>query len=248
MSRYSETIITRPHQAGVDQHIKLQSICNYCEDIAGFHADALGCGRQALQYHNLTWVLSKIQIEQHAPISIGQTLTIATWPAGVERLQYRRDFTIADAAGNTLFSVISWWVLLNMSTRRLEKMPDDLAPLYTKPDFALPYTPTRLPVVTEKAEGPEFVVRYADIDQNQHVNNVRYIDFAQEAAFSYASAHGDFSAQFYKIALQFRAESVYGDTVLTHTMLHPTEPNVLVHSLCRKETGQELTRVCTYHK
>ena len=271
MHVFHETFAIRGYEAGGHGRVSLRTLCNYMEEAAGKHAETLGCGLDALREQGITWVLARQRIELgYMPVAEEQ-LVVHTWPVGVQRLSFRRDFHM-ECNGHTVLRAVSHWVLMNATTRKLEKMPPWAQSLaFPQAGLALEAGDIRIPPVPSLAlvhepaakgnalgaeqaafavPGPEFPVRLADIDSNGHVNNVRFIDFALEAAHCFCASQrlpvGEFALA--GLDIVFRADALWGDTVASASMPEKQEPGRLLHGLYRKSTGQELARVRTVWK
>jgi acyl-ACP thioesterase len=223
---------------GMDRLLRVQCICNYLEEAAGVHAELLGAGLDRLAEDTLAWVLVRMRLLlRHRP-GPGERVCVETWPVGVERAQFRRDFILRDTAENILATAVTQWVIMGTQSRRLERFPLYIAALLPEAaPLAQEKGDIRIPPVDNGAPGPTFPVRLADIDQNHHVNNGRFVDFLLEAAEA-AGAKGELR----QMDILFRAEGLRGDSIGSRTSPEPDQPGGFLHSLCRESTGQELAR------
>jgi acyl-ACP thioesterase len=129
------------------------------------------------------------------------------------------------------------WVVLNLETRRAERIPEFIGRLRPEsPEYAMPAEKLRLPGQGESGLLRRFVVRLADIDRNRHVNNRHYLEWILEAT----PAEICVERRPRKIELMFRAEAVYGDSVLARGSL--PGGGVCLYGLFREADGQELAR------
>jgi acyl-ACP thioesterase len=238
MPPHREIFLTRRHEAGMDRLLRVQCLCNYMEEAAGAHAELLGVGLDRLAEDRLAWILARMRLLLYRRPGPGETVCVETWPVGMERVQFRRDFRLLDAAGNILATAVTQWVVMGTLSRRLERFPlyiADLAP--ENPPPARESGDIRVPPVGQGATGPHFPVRLADIDQNHHVNNGRFVDFTLEAAEA-AGACGELR----RLDIIFRAEGLRGDTIGSRSSREQGEPGGFLHCLYRENTGQELAR------
>lgn len=111
-----------------------------------------------------------------APPSPGAEITIETWPSTLSRLTCRRDFVIWEN-GETLGLSLTDWAVLNLQTRRAERIPEFIAAKYpSAAPEAMPELNLK-PAPLSPAEAVSLVpVRAADIDLNNHVTNTRYVE------------------------------------------------------------------------
>ena len=243
MEPHIESFPARRHEMGRDRLMRIQSLCNCMEEAAGGHADKLGVGVEHLAENGLTWVLAKLRLDIRRRPGAGETVIIETWPVNVERIQFRRDFIIRDHNRDTLATAVTQWVVMGLDSRRVDRFPAHIAALVPdNPPLAQESGDIRIPAVADPKPGPCFPVRLADIDQNQHVNNVRYIDFILENALMAGKA--DEPRQ---LELIFRAESRRGDIIACASSPDEHDPKALIHSLTRQSDGQELVRARTVH-
>jgi len=244
---HKEIFLTRRHELDMDQLLRVQCICNYMEEAAGAHADALGVGISRLLEDDLTWALAKMRLVLYRRPGPGERVTVATWPVSVERVQFRRDFILYDSKESPFAAALTQWVVMGARSRRLERFPLYVAGLQPKnPPLALTREESdiRIPEASDAAPaGLLFPVRLADIDQNRHVNNGRYIDFSLEAA-DCAGASGSLR----QIDLIFRAEALRGDVIAVRTTPETQTQNSFIHSLFRESDGRELARSRTVFK
>ena len=173
----------RSYEAGIANHVTLPTLCNYMQEAAGISAARLGWGIQALQSEGLTWMLSRLRVSVQRYVPWGETITVRTWPSGVKgRLIAKRCFLGLDEKGAELFRASSEWLYVDMAAQKIAKLPEtfaDLVPAGT-PDFELPDIGgkfVRLPSVDGSVE---ILTRHSDLDFNDHVNNVHYVEWMLE--------------------------------------------------------------------
>ncbi|MDL2266877.1 hypothetical protein LJC46_02670, partial [Desulfovibrio sp. OttesenSCG-928-G15] len=257
MTIHTEHFMTRQHELGPDRLVRVQCICNYMEEAAGKHADSLGVGLARLQKENLAWVLVKMRLCLNARPGAECPVRVDTWPVSVERAQFRRDFLLFDANDHVLATAVTQWVVMGTQSRKIERLPEYIMELQPEnPPKAQDDGDIRIHAVqSEAVPGPVFPVRLADIDQNLHVNNGRYVDFSLEAADVFmhgAPVHEPVASPAHTTALPrqnlgrldliFRAEAVRGDEVCSYTQAEAAVPGSYVHSLRRRSDGAELAR------
>lgn len=242
MRPHNECFIARQHEMDMDHLLRVQCICNYMEEAAGNHADALGAGLARLAKDNLAWVLAKMRLELFRRPGPGEALRVDTWPVRLERVQFRRDFILYDAQENILATGVTQWVVMGLASRKLERFPLYIAELEPdNPPLAQESGDIRIPAVGEtEMPGPLFPVRLADIDQNRHVNNGRYVDFALEAAEACGMA-----GRLRRLDIIFRSEGLRGDVIGTRSLVEPGSAGSCIHSMFRASDGQELARART---
>ena len=82
--RYSET--------GVDGKLTLPALVNYFQDCSTFHSESLGLGWKYLSSRKKAWMLSSWQIEVKRYPSMGENITVKTWPHAFKGFLGERNF------------------------------------------------------------------------------------------------------------------------------------------------------------
>ena len=173
----------RSYEAGISNRVTLPTLCNYMQEAAGVSAARLGWGIQALQAEGITWMLSRLRVSVSQYVPWGETVTVRTWPSGVKgRLVAKRCFLGLDGGGAELFRASSEWLYVDIAAQKIAKLPESFASLVPPgtPDFELTDIGgkfARLPSVDGSAA---ILTRQSDLDFNDHVNNVHYVEWMLE--------------------------------------------------------------------
>ncbi|MDR2934970.1 MAG: acyl-ACP thioesterase [Candidatus Adiutrix sp.] len=240
----TERFKIRGYEIGPDLRVPLQNLCGYMEEAAALHAAELGFSMDGLARRNLAWALTRLWIEfDEWPFMGGEALedeeaswiTVKTWPVAAERLQYRRDF-ILTWRGGLLAKAATDWVVINLESRRAERIPEFIAALRPEnPAPALEAGRPRLPDPESAPHLASFTVRKSDIDRNNHVNNACF------AAWLTESAPDELTRGRLKLLqIVYRAEARYGDTVAARGRREAD--GAFLQGLFRSSDGRELVR------
>lgn len=217
----------RGYEAGPDQHTTMPSIANIVQEVASNHAVAMW-GRSEegfatdpmLADKGLIFVMTRLQIQMDAYPKWGQVMMVETWFQASGKIGAQRDFLFrCKETGKVLGRATSTWVMINLHTRKLQKMPDEVrekcfwyaeeAP--ARQAIAPVYTKQKIPEVALPAEivGPAQVARRSDVDMNGHINNVTYLCWCLETVPPevYKACH------LYQVEIDFKAECHCGDLV-----------------------------------
>lgn len=241
----TENFKIRGYEIGPDHRVPLQNIFGYMEEAASLHALELGFSVEELAARGLAWAMTRSWIEfEQMPYLGGRVLEeeeatwvkVETWPVAVERLQYRRDFLIS-WRGEVLARAVTDWVVINLQTRRAERIPQFISALRPEnPRYVMEAARPRLPELSEAPQLGLFPVRRADIDRNNHVNNARFAEWIAESTPQEISSARRLKSLF----MMYRAESLYGDTVTARG--RQDEDGAFIYGLYRQADGRELVR------
>ena len=155
---------------------KPSSILRFSQDAAQEHCVQLGTDWDSMAKKNYFWAVIRQKMEITRLPLTGETVTVKTWPMPTTRVAYPRVAEGFDAAGNSLFKVISVWVIMDMTSRAMV--------LPGKSGVEVPGTvlgtelkaPAGLPAGTFQQETLRRV-SFSDLDKNGHMNNARYLDW-----------------------------------------------------------------------
>jgi acyl-ACP thioesterase len=215
------------------------ALAGYLQEAAGRSADALGFGLARLNQQGVTWVLARERVVLDQPIRFGETLTVETWPNGLDRLAALRDFVLK-RDGVEIGRALTTWFALDLATRKPVR-PDKLFPpeLHPQGPHVLPLAEPPLATLAAHEVERRFQVRLADIDANQHVTNASYVAWALEAVDE-ACWRGQRLAS---LDVQFLAECHHGSYVRSRSAVQPDGSRL--HAIVREDDGKELARVRT---
>lgn len=241
---WSDTFRVRAYEIDPDLLLTLPTLCNYFQEAAGNHATAYDLASDHLLAGGVVWVLARLQVEVQRRPAWRELITVETWPSAFDRLYAQRDFVVTDAQGEIVARATSQWFVMDVVRRRPLRLPPAVAEI-TRPDrpHALPPDRATLPDLGAPSSERLFSVRRHDLDLSHHVNNVRYVEWALEAV---PDSVRD-ARSLYRLDVQFRAESVYGDTV--RSACSPADSTdgtfLLGHEVTRQRDGHLLARART---
>ncbi len=179
-----EPFAVRSYEAGVTDHVALPTLCNYMQEIAGHNADELGWGIKTLQSKGITWMLSHLHVKVSRYVPWGETVNMRTWPSGMKgRLIAKRCFQAADSSGGRLLEAHSEWLYVDMNAQKIVRLPETFSELVPPGTPGVEFTDIggKSPAFPSITHSAEILVRRSDLDFNDHVNNVHYVEWMLEA-------------------------------------------------------------------
>jgi medium-chain acyl-[acyl-carrier-protein] hydrolase len=212
-SVWSESFEVKSYDVDFKQNLKPSALMEFFQEVASNHAVDLGGGYEALMDRGLFWALSRLNVEITRMPHWGELIKIETWPCGNEGLFFRRDFVVYDQDQHIIVRGVSGWLLVAVSTLRPQRPSQLGIDLPTnKGKKSLDHFPERITTQTTQVAFRK-TVAYNEIDQNLHVNNTRYLDWATDC---FQQQH----YQDYKLSeftLEFLAETHWGDEIELRT-------------------------------
>ena len=200
----------RAHEAGPDGHLRADVLCDYLQDAAANHADALHLGTERLAADGLAWVLARLVVEVDRYPRWPATVQVETWPSGRQGIFATRDFRVM-SGGEMLARATTAWFLIDIRRRKPARLPDQVTslalperPRALEDDFGrVPRIPSGTEPVSSRAAG------FSEMDMNRHVNHVRYL------AWSADSMPADWLAEhsLRRLEMQFKSEALAGEHI-----------------------------------
>ena len=154
-------------------------------EIAEMHSSSVGFGVTDIYTTKLSWALLNWKVKVIKRPKYGETITINTWARPSNRLNVYRDFEVCDSDGNIMAIATSKWVLIDIFTHKIVKIPEELENKYNPEDKTAfddeeSITLPKLKEIDNYTVSLYYKIRRADIDVNEHVNNLCYLDIARE--------------------------------------------------------------------
>ena len=151
------------------------------QDIACLHSESVGYGVLEIEIKKRAWMLLDWKMEVIKRPKYNDEINVETWSRKVERLYAYRDFQFKDKDGNIISIGTSRWIFVDTDRKRPVRLTADIANLYE--------SETDKNVFLEEMEDikcgdylfkKDYCVQRRDIDINQHMNNLSYLDMAYE--------------------------------------------------------------------
>ncbi|KAK9992872.1 hypothetical protein SO802_022575 [Lithocarpus litseifolius] len=234
---YKERFIVRCYEVGINKIATVETLANLMQEVVCNHAQSVGFSKDGLAITptmtklHLIWVTARTRIEIYKYPAWCDVIEIETWCQGEGRIGTRRDWILKDHATDQVIGrATSKWVMMNQDTRRYQEVCDDVRNDYLvycprEPRLAIPEENNsslrRIPKLEDPAEHSKLGLapRRADLDMNQHVNNVTYIGWVLESLpQEIIDSH-----ELQTITIDYRRECLHDDRVDSLTSVEPVE-------------------------
>jgi len=176
MQPYQMQFTVTAEQADSSGHARPGTLLFFIQEAAGVHCALLGADRQALEPKHLFWAVLRHKVEITRLPLAGETVTVETWPMPTTRTAYPRAAVGYDADGKLLFRIISLWVLMDSQTRAMV-LPGKSGVQVDGFLRGCELTPPGSIAPGAMSGSVTRTVDQADLDQNIHMNNTRYLDW-----------------------------------------------------------------------
>ncbi len=219
---FSEEFKIQSKDIGKENYIKNRGILEILENIATHHSDLVGYGPNDIEKNGITWILLDWKLRVKKRPKYGTILKVNTWGrtinGEIKKTYTYRDFEIYDEDNNLCIIATSKWVLINISTGRLIKIDENIISKYEIENKKVFYN-----AELDKISIPEnfsneigYKVSRRDIDLNEHMHNLYYLDLAYEALPEEVYKRRPFN----DIRIQYKREIKVGESITCRYTLY----------------------------
>lgn len=197
---------------GKSNKITNSALLNMLENIAGMHSNQVGYGLNNIAQTGVTWVLLNWKLRVFSRPAYGETLEIETWARKAVKFYTYRDFRVYDKNHNLVAIATSKWAFLDATTMSIARITPELLALYTPENISVfkdEPEPNKLPVPEEVINEYSYQVARRDIDINQHMHNLYYLDLAYEALPADVYKNNEFN----QVEIMYKKEIKLGETI-----------------------------------
>lgn len=239
MGVYTEKYKIKYSDVDNNNLLTLSSLVNYLQDAAGSHSSLAGYGLNNIPQTHIAWLVLdwKVKIFHHSKTN--DEITIKTWPRVLEKFYSYRDFEVYDINKNLIAIASSKWIMVNTENGRIERVTKDIINAYGTTKKSVFDKP-----LNEKPREPDnskltfkYQIQRRDIDTNNHVNNIHYIDYALESIPEQVYKTTDFK----NLQIHYKKEIKYGETIncyysftkKKHVITIKSKDNKTLHSIIK---------------
>lgn len=196
---YRQIFVIRSYEVGPDKSTSIKEIFSLLQEMSLNHVQLLGIAgdgfgaTRAMNRLGLIWVVTRMQVQVERYPAWPEVIEIDSWVARAGKNGMRRDWIMRSyRTGEVLARATSTWCMMNATTRRLSKIPDEvraeIEPAFVRDDrsaFSQSECPTaritKLDEISTEHLSSELTSSLADLDMNQHVNNLKYITWVLDS-------------------------------------------------------------------
>lgn len=229
----------RSYETDALDRLSVPTLMNWMQESANRNALDYGIGIADLARRGFGWMLMRFQLRMHQYPRYGQTVRVMTYPTFVEKYFIYRDFRVTAGDGTLLADAGSTWLVFGLDKRAMVPLPDFIrqlsVPTGIEPRPRLPLKPDFQGIDWQPSQEQAVAVGWLSIDQNQHVNNVAYVQWLLETTDRPTLE----SRQLTELDLVYRTETHWGDRLLVQTADEPAT-DARLHRIVQAESGREV--------
>lgn len=224
---------------------KIESIMEFFMDVGSKQSELLGVGLDYMEERKLAWVFCKYDIKVMRYPGYGEKIKVSTKAKSFKRFYASRVYQILDESGEKIIEATAVFLLIDTEKRRAVRIPDEQIKFYGVSDDELNnINVSKLEKLKEEMYLKEFKVRYSDIDSNNHVNNVKYVEWALEAIPIEILYKYDLT----ELNIMYEKECSYGEEIKSICeVIEENEGYTILHKI-QNTDGKELTSLISKWK
>lgn len=159
---------------------RLSALGNLLIHSACMHAEALGFGVDMLHQSNIAWVLTNLSVEAFKMPRYLDEVFVETWMEGRSHYIVSRNFIIYDKENNIIGGGASYWTVIDVQKRSVVDFTKMTLEACSHPEPSIIGKPKRKKPFHD-IEVVKREVVYSDIDTNNHMYSLKYVEHALDA-------------------------------------------------------------------
>lgn len=240
MAIFTHTFEIGFRDVGKGTKLTNRALIGFLEDIAGMHSNAVGLGLNDVKSTNCSWILLNWKVRIIKRPTYGEQILVKTWSRKSDKIYTYRDFEVFDKDNNLLAIATTKWLLLNVETKKFEKITDEIVSKYEPENISVFKNETEVnKILDPKTYSSCFTydIQRKDIDMNKHMHNVYYLDIAYEALPSEVYKNCKFNnfEIMYKKEIKFgeKIKCFYSNINDIHYITIKSEDETTLHSIIK---------------
>ena len=191
-----------------DCNFSLNGAIRLMQEAAVVHSAKSGYSVMDVERTRVAWMLAQWRVRMTGSACWNDPLKVMTWPRTMERITSDRCFRITTKDGEEVAVGESRWLLVSVDSGRAIRIPEEVANAYVlNPEGVFDTPLKKLPrEVGELTYSCRVLKR--DIDTNNHVNNLVYLDYAREALPEEVNTE-----DYKEVEMQYHRQLLLGDPV-----------------------------------
>ena len=195
---------------GVNNEATNKAILKIMEDVSGFHSASVGYGLFEIESKKRAWMLLDWKMKVIKRPKYNDEIKAETWSRKADRLYAYRDFQIKDKDDNIIAIATSRWIFVDIDRRRPVRLTPDIIDLYESENDKKVFEEELEDIKCEDyIFKKEYYIQRRDIDMNEHMHNLSYLDMAYEILPEEVYKNKVFD----NVRIAYKKEIVYGEKI-----------------------------------
>lgn len=158
------------------------TILTLLEEAAADHCVSIGHSLYDLLEKGIGWILLSGRMVMERYPEYKEKITIKTWLSNFRTFRGTRENLIIGEEGDIIGRAKGFWLFFDIEKRRPARIFDKILERWDiNPAESIEVDSTEVEALDSALYRNEFVIHRFDMDTNEHVNNLRYLQWAMES-------------------------------------------------------------------
>ena len=236
MEKYVKNYEIRSADCDQNGLLRLRTLFNLFQDLADDHANIMGVGYHFCKEHGIGWIGGAYHIRINQMPKWEDKVRLLTWPSASTAVTGIREFQMCSEKGDILIDASSQWVLVDTQKFRPISVAKYIGSYELIPERSVDTSFEKLPTLERIDYETDEIVRYDDIDLNNHVNNAVYPAWILDALpVEFLKQH-----VLKELKIQFKKSALLSDFIHIQTQI---EGEHTFHVITNKDGSSEFARL-----
>ena len=215
-NKWELTLPVRYDDLAKDLKASSAAMMRYMQHTAIMHSDGIGHSLENLFAMGRCWVMLTWDYEEYERPKVGEKIRVCTEAEGFGSCFGYRHFMLFGENGALYAKAYTVWAFYDIENMRPARVTPEVAAAYGLEGAApMRIRPEKITVPEHTEEVMRVRIQKSDTDTNRHVNNVRYLDYGEDAlpegfSFSRTRVYYEHAATVGDIAVIRRAKTDKG--------------------------------------
>lgn len=194
-----------------NNYVTNRAILTILEDVACSHSNSVKFGPLHIKETGCTWLLLDWRVKIESRPKYFDKILVKTWSSKKDKLYAFRDFEILDSNGNRAAIATSKWFLMDINSRKPIRITSEHIDRYETEEGKMVFTDEISKIVEPETYEyqRDYKIERRDIDMNNHMHNINYLDLAYEMLPEEVYRNNNFN----NVIIEYKKEIKYGDIV-----------------------------------
>ena len=160
-----------------------KAILRILENAGGMQSEKIGYGLTNTEKTGLSWILLGWKVKVLKRALYNEVIEVRTWARDSNKVFTYRDYEMYNEKGELLVIATSKWTLINIFEGKIASLTPELISAYEGEEKSVfeERTIQKLKEPQTQISKIDYKILRSDMDINEHVHNLYYLDFAYEA-------------------------------------------------------------------
>ncbi|TFZ40743.1 hypothetical protein E4100_04085 [Soehngenia longivitae] len=216
MKKYYKNYVIPYYDTGTNNYLKPEMILSYMAETSTWHIDSLGLGNDTLDKYNYAWLLNRWEVDISDYPRAKEEVIVSTWTTGFNKFYAYREFIMKSSDNMELARASTIWILVDSITKKPKRIPTEMIHIFSTNNEKMVERKVDFKHYNDYlySEEKNIYIRKSDIDNNNHVNNVKYLEWMLDSTDDDILNNHNIKS----ISIEYKKEVLYIDKPSVHSL------------------------------